>query len=190
MKLTSCPRWGTAGHGRASAGRGSTAGHSPKPASKPGPSPAPAALPAPQGPAWLQCHPYPTPALVPSPRGDTQPTCSSSGHSAPCAALARAVLSPTTVGASGPPLSPSPPNGPLWCQTESVWGFVLFFVLFGSWSPDAGLQPVPALPGEGGPGGPLEVVAESRHLPHAHSLLGLTVCSIPGFGKALFSLGD
>lgn len=76
MKLTSCPRWGTAGHGRASAGQGSTAGHSPKPASKPGPSPAPAALPAPQGPAWLQCHPYPTPALVPSPRGDTQPTCS------------------------------------------------------------------------------------------------------------------
>lgn len=170
MKLTSCPRQGTAGHGGASAGRGATAGHSPKPASRPGASPAPPPCPPPKAQPGSRVTPAPHPPL-PCPHGVTHgPRAARPGHSARYAARARAVLSPTTVGASGASLSPSPPNGPRRCPIESVWGFVSFrFVLFGSRRPDAGLRPVPALPGEGAPGGPREV-AEGRHFPHAHSL--------------------
>lgn len=81
-----------AGHGGAWRGLrwpGTTAGQSPRPASKPGPSPAPAALPAPQGPASL--HDTPTPRLpLTRPHAGTQSLCDSSSRAQP---LLRAVPS-------------------------------------------------------------------------------------------------
>lgn len=175
-EINKLPRRGTAGHGRASAGRGTTAGQSPRPASKPGPSPALAALPAPLGPAWLQCHPHPTFALALRHPG-THNSPNYSARQSPCYASPQGLFLHHLRWALLLPHSLKLPK----CATlVPNWESLIFFFFL---RPGADLQAAPAL-SMGGPGGPLKV-AVGGQFPHAHPLPGLSN-QFPVSGKLCF----